>query len=155
MLWDVTTGIEIATLEHRQDVSCAVAFWHDGTILASGSGGTIRLWDVANRREIATFRHPGWIHSLAFSFYDATIASRGWDGTILIWDISQHVTPLTPDPDFDDNGEVDFTDFVKFAAEYGFGHGDAGFDGRYDLDGDGTIGFGDFVIFAGAFGQQL
>ena len=77
------------------------------------------------------------------------------NGTILLWDTSQYVTPLTPDPDFDGNGTVDFTDFVRFAAEFGLSQGDAGFDAKYDLDGDGTIGFGDFVIFAGAFGQQL
>ena len=75
--------------------------------------------------------------------------------TILLWDTSQYVTPLTPNPDFDGNGTVDFTDFVRFATKFGLSESNARYDARYDLDGDGMIGFGDFVIFAGAFGQQL
>ena len=58
------------------------------------------------------------------------------------------------DPDFDGDGTVGFADFVQFAAQFGLGQGDAGYDARYDLDGDGAIGFGDFVIFANAFGKN-
>ncbi|MCE2438398.1 MAG: PD40 domain-containing protein [Candidatus Latescibacteria bacterium] len=60
-----------------------------------------------------------------------------------------------PDTDFDGNGTVDFSDFVQFAAVFGLGESDAGYEARYDLDGDGAIGFGDFLIFANAFGKEL
>ena len=58
-----------------------------------------------------------------------------------------------PTSDFSGDGVVNFTDFLQFAANYGRGASDAGYDARFDLDGDGEIGFGDFVIFAGSFGN--
>ncbi len=155
-LWNSARGIEIGTLEGHERGVYTLAYSPDTNILASGSWDeTVRLWDVDARKEIATLRHPGGIRSVAFSFYKPIMASRGWDGTVLIWDVSPFVTPLKPDPDFDDNGTVDFTDFVRFATEFGFSHGDAGYDARYDLDGDGTVGFSDFLIFAKAFGQSV
>ena len=57
-------------------------------------------------------------------------------------------------PDFDGSGEVDFADFVLFAAKFGLAHDDEGYDARFDLDGNGAIGFSDFLIFAGAFGSD-
>ena len=56
--------------------------------------------------------------------------------------------------DFDGDGTVGFSDFLRFAGAFGSGRGDAGYDVRYDLDGNGSVGFSDFVIFAGAFGKQ-
>ena len=57
-----------------------------------------------------------------------------------------------PPADFDGDGAVGFTDFLRFAGAFGLSRGDAGHDARYDLDGNGMIGFSDFVIFAGSFG---
>ncbi len=58
-------------------------------------------------------------------------------------------------PDFDGDGTIGFNDFVKFAAKFGLGQGDDGYDARYDLNGDGEIGFSDFVIFAQNFGKEV
>ena len=57
-------------------------------------------------------------------------------------------------PDFDGDGTIGFGDFVKFAAKFGQGQGDDGYDADYDLDDDGSIGFSDFLIFARAFGKK-
>lgn len=57
-----------------------------------------------------------------------------------------------PPADFDGDGAVGFTDFLRFAGAFGLSRGDAGYDARYDLDGNGMIGFSDFLIFAGSFG---
>lgn len=57
-------------------------------------------------------------------------------------------------PDFDGDGTVGFSDFLQFAAKFGLGRGDAGYDARFDLDGNGAIGFSDFLIFAGSFGTD-
>lgn len=57
-------------------------------------------------------------------------------------------------PDFDGDGAIGFGDFVKFAAKFGLGQGDDGFDAQYDLDRNGRIGFSDFVIFAQNFGND-
>ena len=56
-------------------------------------------------------------------------------------------------PDVNDDGQVDFGDFVVFAQKFGTSRGQAGYDARCDLDSDGMIGFADFLIFAGAFGK--
>ena len=58
-------------------------------------------------------------------------------------------------PDFDGDGTVGFSDFVKFAAKFGLGQGDAGYDAQFDLNDDGEIGFADFLIFAENFGKKL
>ncbi|MCZ6633602.1 MAG: hypothetical protein O7G87_09370 [bacterium] len=50
--------------------------------------------------------------------------------------------------DFDEDGEVGFSDFLLFAEAYGSRQEDDGFDARFDLDGNGNVGFGDFLIFA-------
>ena len=56
-------------------------------------------------------------------------------------------------PDVNGDGEIDFGDFVVFAAKFGQRQGDDGYDARCDLDSDGAVGFSDFLIFAGAFGK--
>ena len=57
-------------------------------------------------------------------------------------------------PDVNDDGVVDFSDFVVFVQKFGTSRGDDGYDVSCDLDSDGTIGFADFLVFAGAFGQS-
>ena len=56
-------------------------------------------------------------------------------------------------PDFDGDGTIGFGDFLQFAAKFGLGQGDDGFDVRYDLNGNGEIGFSDFLLFAQDFGK--
>ncbi len=58
-------------------------------------------------------------------------------------------------PDFDGDGTIGFGDFVKFAAKFGLGQGDDGYDAQYDLNGDGEIGFSDFVLLAQNFGKDV
>ena len=57
-------------------------------------------------------------------------------------------------PDFDADGDVDFSDFLLFAAQYGktVGRFDKP-DAAFDLDVDGEVGFGDFLILAAAYGR--
>ena len=57
-------------------------------------------------------------------------------------------------PDFDGDGMIGFGDFLKFAARFGLGQGDDGYDAQYDLNGDGEIGFTDFLILAENFGKE-
>ena len=68
-------------------------------------------------------------------------------------DIIATAAPPAPNPDFDGDGTVGFSDFLQFASRFGSGQGDTGFDAKYDLDGDGSVGLGDFLIFASAFGS--
>jgi sugar lactone lactonase YvrE len=50
-------------------------------------------------------------------------------------------------PDFNEDGKVDFNDFLPFAAAFG------AMDPTFDLDGDGFVGFSDFLTFVAAFGR--
>ncbi len=60
-----------------------------------------------------------------------------------------------PNLDFDNNGVVDFPDFLLFVAKFGARQGDEKYEDRFDLDGDGEIGFGDFVNFVANFGKAV
>ena len=51
-------------------------------------------------------------------------------------------------PDFNENGVVDFPDFLLFAQHYG------STEDRFDIDGDGTVGFSDFLLFVKDFGKR-
>lgn len=66
-------------------------------------------------------------------------------------------TPPTPvvvlTADFDNNGAVDFPDFIAFAQQFGKRSGDAGFDAVFDLDNNGAVDFSDFITFAQQFGM--
>lgn len=54
--------------------------------------------------------------------------------------------------DFDQNGTIDFDDFLLFASAFGTQVGEnATIHAPYDLDLDTIVGFGDFVLFVQAF----
>ena len=63
--------------------------------------------------------------------------------------------PSAPTPDFDGDGEVGFTDFIRFAQVFGATQGEVNYSATFDLDGDGTIGFTDFIQFAQAYGKPV
>ena len=60
-----------------------------------------------------------------------------------------------PSPDFNDDGQVNFADFVIFAGKFGTQRGQDRYDARCDLNGDGQIGFDDFLIFVQRFGSDV
>ena len=55
--------------------------------------------------------------------------------------------------DFNDDGKVDFSDFLLLMAVFGTTWRNANYNVQMDLDGDGGIGFGDFLIFLGGLGS--
>ena len=60
---------------------------------------------------------------------------------------------VTTSADFNDDGQVNFTDFLIFASAFGTSSGDPGYHTRFDLDLDGHIAFSDFVLFVKSYGQ--
>lgn len=56
--------------------------------------------------------------------------------------------------DFDGDGDVDFDDFVQFAAAFGKKAGEAGHNVKFDLDGDGRVRLSDFVLFVQAYSEH-
>ena len=63
------------------------------------------------------------------------------------------LAPSLRSADLDGDGDVDFSDFLLFAAAFGTSEGGPGYNAAADLDGDGTVAFSDFLIFANAFGN--
>ena len=66
-----------------------------------------------------------------------------------------HASQSRPFPDFDQNGVVDFPDFLLFVGKFGSKQGDERYEDRFDLDGNGTIDFSDFLSFASNFGKTV
>lgn len=100
----------------------------DLVIVDAGNGETVAVMEIDGRpRGIAVRSDP-----LGQSF-DADLVARS---------------------DFDDSGEVSFSDFLLFAGSFGLAAVDASFDARFDLDDDRSIGFSDFLLFAKSFGHS-
>ena len=55
--------------------------------------------------------------------------------------------------DLDGDRDVDFNDFLIFAAAFGKSADEEGANPAADLDGDGVVGFSDFLIFVEDFGK--
>ena len=49
--------------------------------------------------------------------------------------------------DLDDDGDVDYDDFLLFFAAYGYGEGDPLYNADCDYDGDAFVGLGDYGIW--------
>ena len=55
--------------------------------------------------------------------------------------------------DFDEDGQVNLSDFFLLAGMFGGRRGEAGYEGRYDLNRDGRVDLGDFFTFSDSFGK--
>ena len=76
-------------MQGHNDWVNSVAFNHNGTLLASGSGDrTIKLWNLETKTEIATLRgHNGYVRSVAFNHNGTILASGSDDRTIKLWNL--------------------------------------------------------------------
>jgi len=88
-LWDVETGLDLATLAGHRDEVMALAFSPDEGYLASaGLDGAVRLWDVrGGRLEVVWYDHQGGVYALAFSPDGNRLASGGIDQTVRLWGV--------------------------------------------------------------------
>ncbi len=153
-LWDVASLEEIGVPEAQHGWVWSVAFSPDGAAVASGDAhGSVEIWDVSTGY-IVNVAHIAEINSVAFSPDGTTLAAGSIDGKIVLWDMSPYFAPVYRSADLDGDGEVGFSDFVKFTAKFGTSRGQAGYDARCDLDSDGAVGFSDFLILARTFGQS-
>eukprot|EP00729_Bicosta_minor_P019527 gene19527-32995_t len=86
---DVTA---FATLNGDNNGVSSVAFNHDGSILASGSGDdTIKLWRLSNNTLITTLTgHAAGVTSVAFNHDGSVLASGAYDSTIKLWRMSDN-----------------------------------------------------------------
>ena len=78
-----------------------------------------------------------------------SVTATSADGSTVIqtWTITKMLMA-----DFDDSGDVGFSDFLAFVGQFGKTSADADFDANFDLDSDGSVGFTDFLTFVAFFG---
>jgi RNA polymerase sigma factor (sigma-70 family) len=90
-LWNVATGKAIRTLKAHTEYALAVAFSHDGKVLASSGGeGVVKLWDARSGKELASLEGPvGSGRTLAFSSDGKWLASGGSaERAVRLWDVA-------------------------------------------------------------------
>jgi len=104
-------------------------------VIATGQTRRIHTYGSANR-------------ALALSTTSGT--ARGY--TLSVAPLGDGLTPSASD--FDDSGEVGFSDFLVFANGFGKRAGDVGFDPTFDLSNDRQVAFADFLIFVKNFGAK-
>lgn len=88
-LTNVYEGRIEQAMRGHDDVTFAVAFSPDGTLIASGSNDRkVFLWDLESREVIATFQGiSDNIYDVAFSPDGKNIAAASADNSVRIWDI--------------------------------------------------------------------
>ncbi len=59
------------------------------------------------------------------------------------------IVPVNPRADFDNDGEIGFSDFIAFAQAFNTDNA------TFDLDGSGLVDFRDFLEFAKNFGKRV
>jgi hypothetical protein len=121
--------------------------------------------DEKNVEDIISIFFSGNVDDLAQLFFPITDLMPGDTVSVLGFPLSEtaiqalivirQAPSQTPSADLDSDGDVDFSDFLLFAAAFGTSEGGPGYSAAADLDGDGTVAFSDFLIFANAFGKPV
>lgn len=104
-----------------------------------------------NRRYI-TFRTETIRNANARLFLDQIVAIN----PTFEWQLDNPVYEAfsSPNLDFNDDGIVEFSDFIDFIGKFDTKLGQNEYDSKYDLDNDQKIGFNDFIIFAQGYGRD-
>lgn len=87
-LWDTSSGRELGALRgFAKDWVSSVAFSPDGTLVAAGAIGQVRLWDGSANPPRAFDAHGGK-PVLAVAFLpDGRLATSAQDGALRLWDV--------------------------------------------------------------------
>ena len=106
-------GLELQKLEgHSRSVN-AVAFSHNGQLLASASmDETVRLWNPGTGEQVQELKgHSNWVNAVAFSHDDQLLASTSTDRTVRLWN------PATGEQVKELKGHSDWVNAVAFSHD--------------------------------------
>ncbi|MFQ5968105.1 MAG: TIR domain-containing protein [Acidimicrobiia bacterium] len=89
IVWDVTSGQVLGTLEGHEGLVTNLTFSPDGSHVAtSSSDRTARVWNVSTGEELMRFvGHEDGLISVAFSPDGRLLATTGMDEAARIWDV--------------------------------------------------------------------
>ena len=98
-IWDIASLTQVKTfMAHTAVIS--LAFSPNGTLLASGSYGEVRLWHVVSGELLKTFTWPedGPTEYLVFNNDGTQLASSSWDSLVLVWDVPTSTDLISSEP---------------------------------------------------------
>ena len=85
-IWNVATGVCVATLQGHGDKVRSLAVLEGGRLASGSADETIKIWEIATGACVATLHgHGDWVTSLAV-LTGGRLASGSDDRTIKIWD---------------------------------------------------------------------
>lgn len=94
--WISAAGTCDPTIKVHDSMITALAFSPDGTMLATGSLGAIKLWQLPSNEIFKTLKSSGTtVLSLAFSPDGRFLASGSNDKTIVVWEVSKGIQAKT------------------------------------------------------------
>ena len=141
------------SLTFSEPMSAQTANPHGYSVVPDLGHPTSVILDRTSRRALLSFSIPfeagreyAVICTMAADSSRVPLASRYRH---ISFTSGQTTFPSAGIADFDENGRVDFSDFLLFAGAFG------STDPRFDLDDDGKVAFSDFVRFALLFGKVV
>jgi WD40 repeat protein len=87
-IWDIERKSQIQLLSNHTACVYALAWNHNGTLLASGSiDGTIRIWDTSNWSEVGKLKPGTNVYCVKFTNDGKLLAAACADNLIRFWDV--------------------------------------------------------------------
>lgn len=87
-VWDLTTGQQVARIDHLSIVRDALLSDDESKILTWSEDGTARVWRAATGEEIRRVYHDGWVNGAAFMSAEEQVLTWSDDGTARITDLA-------------------------------------------------------------------
>ena len=131
------TGEESLRISNMESDLEGVTFSRTRLMVAPGDSGTVDI--TFTPAETGPFSGTLTILSNDPENRSVTVAISG----------TAIVVTVNPRADFDNDGQIGFSDFVAFAQAFSTG------DPTFDLDGSGVVDFPDFLEFARNFGKSV